>query len=127
MSRSLYEQHCQPCIIGTRAMLPEDSNKMLASIPRWKKVQVDGMEQIRREFHFRDFKEAAAFAHKIGLLAERENHHPSLLIEWGRVVVSWWSLKANGLHPNDFIMAAKTDLVANNIASNSAASTSPGN
>lgn len=76
MSRTLYEQHCQPCIIGTRAMLPEDSNRMLASIPRWKKVSVDGMEQIRREFHFRDFKEAAAFAHKIGLLAERENHHP---------------------------------------------------
>lgn len=112
MSRSLYVQHCQPCIIGTRAMLPEDSNKMLASVPRWKKVLVDGMEQIRRDFHFRDFKEAAACAHKIGLLAERENHHPGLLIESGKLTVSWWTQKANGLHPNDFIMAAKTDLVA---------------
>ena len=49
---------------------------------------------------------------QIGLLAERENHHPSLLIEWGKLTVSWWTQKANGLHPNDFIMAAKTDLIA---------------
>lgn len=112
MSRSLYEQHCGPCTIGTRAMLPEESNKMLASVPRWKKVSVDNMEHIRREFHFRDFKEAAAFTNKIGMLAERENHHPTLLTEWGKVTVTWWTHKANGLHPNDFIMAAKTDLIA---------------
>lgn len=116
MSRSLYEQHCEPCTIGTRAMLPEDANKMLASVPRWKKIFVDGMEHICREFHFRDFKEAAAFANKIGMLAERENHHPTLLTEWGKVTVTWWTHKANGLHPNDFIMAAKTDLVATTVA-----------
>jgi len=113
MSRTLFEKHCQPCTIGTRAMLPEDANKMLATIPRWKKVSVDGMDQIRREFHFRDFKEAAAFTQKIGLVAEREDHHPSVLLEWGKVTVSWWTHKANGLHENDFIMAAKTDLIAN--------------
>jgi 4a-hydroxytetrahydrobiopterin dehydratase len=60
-------------------------------------------------------------------LAGRENHHPSLLIEWGKATVNWWTHKANGLHPNDFIMAAKTDLVASNIASNSAANTTAGN
>ena len=114
MSRTLFEKHCQPCTIGTRAMLPEDANKMLTAIPRWKKINVDGMEQIRREFHFPDFKQAAAFTHKIGLIAEREDHHPSLLLEWGKVTVSWWTHKANGLHENDFIMAAKTDLIASN-------------
>ena len=84
MSRTLFEKHCQPCTIGTRAMLPEDANKMLTAIPRWKKINVDGMEQIRREFHFPDFKQAAAFTHKIGLIAEREDHHPSLLLESDR-------------------------------------------
>lgn len=98
-------------------MLPEDSNRLLASVPRWNKVLADGMEQIRREFYFPDFKEAAAFTHKIGLIAERENHHPSLILEWGKVVVTWGTHKANGLHQNDFIMAAKTDLIANTAAS----------
>ena len=85
---------------------------MLASVPRWKKINVDGVEQLRREFHFQDFREALDFTHKIGLLAEREAHHPTLLTEWGKVTVAWWTHKANGLHNNDFIMAAKTDLVA---------------
>lgn len=116
MSKSLYEQHCQPCIIGTRAMLPEDSNKMLASVPRWKKVSVDGMENIRREFYFKSFKEAADFAHKIARIADREDHHPTLLIEVDKVVVTWWTHKANGLHLNDFIMAAKTDVIASTVA-----------
>ncbi|MDX1491045.1 MAG: 4a-hydroxytetrahydrobiopterin dehydratase [Pseudohongiellaceae bacterium] len=112
MSKSLYEQHCQPCTIGTRAMLPEDVNDMLASVPRWKKVSVDGMDNIRREFYFKGFKEAADFAHKIARISEREDHHPTLLIEVDKVVVTWWTHKANGLHLNDFIMAAKTDLIA---------------
>jgi 4a-hydroxytetrahydrobiopterin dehydratase len=116
MSKSLYAQHCQPCIIGTRAMLPEDTNNMLASVPRWKKVSVDGMESIRREFYFKGFRAAADFAHKIAHIAEREHHHPTLYIELDRVVVTWWTHKANGLHTNDFIMAAKTDLIANTTA-----------
>ncbi len=112
MSSSLYEQHCQPCMLGARPMSSDESNRMIASIPRWKKINVDGVDQIRREFHFRDFKEAFSFSTKVCMLAERENHHPSVLTEWGKVTVYWWTHKANGLHANDFIMAAKTDLIA---------------
>lgn len=52
-----------------------------------------------------------AFTQKIAVLAEDENHHPAILTEWGKVTVLWWSHKINGLHVNDFIMAAKTDLI----------------
>ena len=45
-------------------------------------------------------------------LAEAEGHHPALLTEWGRVTVSWWTHKIKGLHRNDFVMAAKTDALA---------------
>ncbi|MEE9308719.1 MAG: 4a-hydroxytetrahydrobiopterin dehydratase, partial [Spirochaetia bacterium] len=41
--------------------------------------------------------------------AEKEGHHPSLLTEWGRVTVTWWTHKIRGLHRNDFIMAAKSE------------------
>ena len=37
---------------------------------------------------------------------------PALLTEWGRVTVSWWTHKIKGLHRNDFVMAAKTDALA---------------
>lgn len=109
MSNNLAQQHCQPCSIGTRPLPPEESNRLLASVPRWKKVQVDATDQIKRDFHFRDFREGFTFAYKVAALAERENHHPRMTVEWGLVSVSWWTHKINGLHQNDFIMAAKTD------------------
>ncbi|HEY8097483.1 MAG TPA: 4a-hydroxytetrahydrobiopterin dehydratase, partial [Methylobacter sp.] len=46
---------------------------------------------------------------KIGALCGQEGHHPTILTEWGKVTVSWWSHKIKGIHVNDFIMAAKTD------------------
>ena len=99
-------------MLGTRPMPAEESNRLMASVPRWKKINVDGVEQLRREFHFKDFREALDLSWKIGLLAEREAHHPTLLLEWGKLTVTWWTHKVDGLHNNDFIMAAKTDLVA---------------
>jgi len=44
-------------------------------------------------------------------LAEQEDHHPEIMLEWGKVTVSWWSHKIKGLHMNDFICASKTDLI----------------
>ena len=58
-----------------------------------------------------DFKTAFLFAAKVTEISESQRHHPVLLIEWGRVVVYWWSHNLQNLHLNDFIMAAKTDLL----------------
>ena len=55
----------------------------------------------------------ALFVQNVGDLAEAEGHHPGLLTEWGKVTVTWWSHSIKGLHRNDFIMAARTDEVAN--------------
>ena len=42
-------------------------------------------------------------------MADQEDHHPELALEWGKVTVIWWSHKIKGLHKNDFICASKTD------------------
>ena len=52
---------------------------------------------------------ALALAQRIGWLAEREGHHPELTVAWGRCTVAWWTTRLNGLHENDFLMAAATD------------------
>ena len=80
-------------------------------MPEWELVEVDGVERLRRVFSFDDFAGALAFANEVGELAEREGHHPALLVEWGRTTVSWWTHKIRGLHRNDFVMAAKTDRI----------------
>jgi len=83
-------------------------DELLPDVPDWSVVERDGSPQLERVFKFKDFAQALAFTNRVGALAEAENHHPALLTEWGKVTVWWWTHKINGLHRNDFIMAART-------------------
>ena len=69
--------------------------------------------QLRREFKFNDFSTAQKFTNIISDLAEEEGHHPSILLEYGKVTISWWSLKIQSLHVNDFILSSKTEELYN--------------
>ena len=64
---------------------------------------------LNRVFKFKDYGQSLAFTQKVAALAEEEDHHPSIILEWGTVEVTWWTHKIGGLHKNDFIAAAKTD------------------
>ena len=68
-----------------------------------------GSQSLKRVFRLKNFKQALAFVIQVGELAEAEYHHPTLVLDWGRVEVLWTTHKINGLHKNDFSMAAKTD------------------
>ncbi|HNB52574.1 MAG TPA: 4a-hydroxytetrahydrobiopterin dehydratase [Anaerolineales bacterium] len=80
-------------------------------IPAWKIVEPDGIPSLQRVFRFTNFAEALTFTNRVGELAEAEDHHPAILTEWGRVTVTFWTHVTRGLHRNDFIAAAKTDLL----------------
>lgn len=84
---------------------------LLAQVPDWKIVEVEGVSRLRRTFRFPIYREGLAFVQRVGGLAEDEGHHPVITIEWGKVRVSWWTHSTKGLLRNDFIMAAKTDKV----------------
>ena len=56
----------------------------------------------------RDFSLFIKFATAMAM-AEEQDHHPALLLEWGRVTTSWWSHSLGGVHINDLIMAARTE------------------
>lgn len=105
----LAQHHCDACRVDAPRATSEEVISLSREIPNWELVQLDGVDQLRRRFEFNDFDTALEFANRVGALAESEGHHPALLVEWGRVTVSWWSHKIRGLHRNDFIMAAKTD------------------
>jgi 4a-hydroxytetrahydrobiopterin dehydratase len=110
----LVEMKCIAC----RGDEPPASDAEIASyrplIPEWNLVERDSIKRLERTFKFKNFVQAVAFTDRIAQIAEQEGHHPSILTEWGKVTVSWWTHKINGLHRNDFIMAAKTDKVASN-------------
>ncbi len=107
--QSLTQKSCEACRVGAPLATDSEIEQMMPQIPDWQIIEVDGINQLKREFSFDNFLEALAFTNKVGELAESEGHHPALLTEWGKVTVRWWTHKINGLHVNDFIMAAKTD------------------
>ena len=49
------------------------------------------------------------FVNRIAECAEEQGHHPDILLTWGRVKVTVWTHKSDGLTENDFIYAAKCD------------------
>ncbi|WIO75461.1 4a-hydroxytetrahydrobiopterin dehydratase [Porticoccaceae bacterium LTM1] len=106
---SLAKQSCEACRADAPKVSDEELKELVLSIPEWSAPVRDGVMQLEREYNFRNFKDALVFANKVATIAEEEFHHPSILLEWGKVTVTWWTHKINGLHRNDFIMAARTD------------------
>lgn len=105
----LYQKICEPCRSGAPWMTSEEIEHQRSQIPDWEIIEIQGIKKLQRTFKFKNFKLALAFTNLVGELAEREDHHPAILTEWGKVCVTFWTHKVKGLHINDFIMAAKTD------------------
>ena len=105
----LSQMHCEACRADAPTVGDDELKSLIKEIPDWSVEVRDGVMQLEREYPFNNFSEALSFANKVGEIAEDEGHHPAILVEWGRVTVTWWSHKIRGLHRNDFIMAARTD------------------
>ena len=105
----LSEQTCEACRFDAPRVQAAEQEELGREIPEWETVSVDGVERLRRVFKLKDYQQALAFTQRIAAMAEAENHHPLLVLEWGKVTVEWWTHKIEGLHRNDYISAAKTD------------------
>ena len=110
MSDDLSSKTCTPCRGGVPPLSRAEAEGFLVQAPGW--ALVDDGRRIERSFRFKDFQEAMDFVAEVGNLAESEGHHPDISFGWGRAKVSWQTKKINGLHENDFIMAAKTNGLA---------------
>ena len=107
---SLVSKTCSACEIGAPLVPEAEQIVLLKDIPKWEKNNSE-IPSLYREFKFSDYEQAVKFSNMIAELAEEEDHHPAILLEWGRVEVTWWTHKIGGLNKNDFIAAAKTDLL----------------
>ena len=112
MSDKLSQQTCIPCSGSLPLATAEEIETYRAQLPQWQVISPGGISQIQRVYGFANFEQALTFTNQVGAIAETAGHHPALLTEWGKVTVTWWTHAINGLHQNDFVMAAKTDEVA---------------
>jgi 4a-hydroxytetrahydrobiopterin dehydratase len=102
----LAEKNCVPCRGGVPPLQGEELSRLAAQLPGW---QVVSEHHLTRSFKFPDFRAALEFVNRVGELAEQQGHHPDLYLAWGRVDVTTWTHKINGLTESDFILAAKID------------------
>ncbi len=101
---SLSQKHCVPCRGGVPPLRGEELRKFAAQVEGW---QVVDEHHLSRSFQFPDFRSALAFVNRAGEIAEAEGHHPDVHLSWGRVDVTIWTHKIDGLTESDFILAAK--------------------
>jgi len=107
----LIEVACEACRGLSAGVTEAELVTLLKELSAWHVEERNGEQQLERSFKFKNFLYAMAFSNDVAELAESENHHPAILTEWGKVTVTWWTHKIGGLHKNDFVMAARTDLL----------------
>ena len=103
----LAKKNCIPCKGGVTPLKGAKLDDLLEKLKNdWKIIKEHHLE---KEYSFKNFKEALNFTIKVGELAENQGHHPDIFLAWGKVKLTIWTHKIDGLTESDFIFAAKAD------------------
>jgi 4a-hydroxytetrahydrobiopterin dehydratase len=103
----LAEKECIPCRGGVPPLKGREITTLQEKLGGgWKIV---GEHHLEKEYTFKNFREALDFTNRVGELAEAQGHHPDLYLAWGKVKLTIWTHKIDGLTESDFIFAAKAD------------------
>jgi 4a-hydroxytetrahydrobiopterin dehydratase len=102
----LASKTCTPCKGGVPPLAGKELEALAKQVPQWELING---HHIVRTFTFPDFRQALAFVNKVGEIAEQQGHHPDILLSWGKVEITTWTHKIDGLTESDFILAAKID------------------
>jgi 4a-hydroxytetrahydrobiopterin dehydratase len=107
MDSELAARHCVPCRGGVPPLKGTELQALLTQLGgSWRVVNEHHLE---KEYAFKDFREALAFTNAVGEIADREDHHPDIYLAWGKVKLTIWTHKIDGLTESDFVLAAKAD------------------
>jgi len=105
--KELATKECVPCKGGVPPLKGESLKAYLDNLDHdWKVIDEHHLE---KQFTFKDFREALAFTNQVGELAETQNHHPDIYLAWGKVKITIWTHKIDGLTESDFVLAAKIE------------------
>jgi 4a-hydroxytetrahydrobiopterin dehydratase len=103
----LAAKRCVPCRGGVPPLKGEQLRPLQHQLGGgWSLVSDHHLE---KEYRFRDFRQALDFTNRVGELAEEQGHHPDIHLAWGKVRLTIWTHKIDGLTESDFIFAAKAD------------------
>jgi 4a-hydroxytetrahydrobiopterin dehydratase len=105
--RNLASMECVPCKGGVPPLGHDAIQGYLADLGGgWQAVEDHHLE---KEYRFKNFRQALDATNTVGELAEEVGHHPDILLAWGKMKLTVWTHKIDGLHEADFVFAAKAD------------------
>jgi 4a-hydroxytetrahydrobiopterin dehydratase len=96
---------CRP--LSTGAMPESEIRAQLLVLPEWRLER----GAIVRGFRFSNYYETMAFVNALAYVAHAEDHHPELAVAYDRCEVRFSTHSVAGISENDFICAAKVDLL----------------
>ena len=103
----LAQENCIPCRGGVPPLKGEELDALQEKLGNgW---QIINEHHLEKEYIFADFRQALDFTVKVGEVAENQGHHPDIYLAWGKVKLTIWTHKIDGLTESDFIFAAKAD------------------
>jgi 4a-hydroxytetrahydrobiopterin dehydratase len=103
----LAEGTCLPCRGGVPPLKGEELDALQEKLGNgW---QIIDEHHLEKEYIFADFRQALDFTVKVGEVAENQGHHPDIYLAWGKVKLTIWTHKIDGLTESDFILGAKVD------------------
>ena len=108
---SLTEKRCKPCEGGTAPLTSAAAETQRARLAAGWQLSADG-KNLQREFKFVDFYRTMSFVNAIAHIANLDDHHPDLEVGYNYCRVHYSTHSIGGLSENDFICAAKIDLIA---------------
>lgn len=107
---TLAQKECVPCKGGVPPLPAPEVERLLNELGGdWRTVENHHLEKV---YPFPDFRAALAFTNRVGELAEAQGHHPDIHLAWGKVRLTIWTHKIDGLTESDFVFAAKADALA---------------
>jgi len=84
---------------------------LIKELDAWVLVTEASIQKLWCKFDTKKYSQSLALTNRIAALAESVNHHPVITLEYGSVTFVWWTHELNGLHLNDFRLAASTSRV----------------
>ena len=103
----LAAKECVPCKGGVPPLAGPELDSLERQLGGGWRV-IDG-HHLEKEYRFANFVDALAFVNRVGALAEEQGHHPDIFLAWGKVKLTMWTHKIDGLTESDFVFAAKAD------------------
>lgn len=110
---TLSEKRCLACEGGIAKLTATESDALLKKLNGW--IISFDHKKISKEFVFKNYYQTIAFVNATAWISHHENHHPDLSVHYNKCVVEYMTHAVDGLTENDFICAAKIDLLSQSV------------